>query len=498
MISIDWQAVGAGYPDGFHDEDELLVILTSSKNKDLPAWVEQLESEKLAVLEQRCEYLVAHCGLHGETRKPFTIIKWSNVHDNPLERRLILSKLIRKVRAQFEAVQSIKVILPGSKVDLEMIVMAEDINTYFAGHSFQDRKLKSLSTAVESLELIKQSDKQQETRFNHNLAYRYWINENPDERTSIKIGQDLETFARKHNCDFTALDEKELSEKGLNLLVAVGAASSLSPSRLFIVTHNVSDNSKPLLLVGKGITFDTGGINVKPYESYVNCMRNDMGGSALMAQLFMALVEAGYDEPLALAIPACENLVAEKAMKPGAIYQSHRGHSVVVDHTDAEGRLILADAISYAESLLSPNCIMTAATLTTAALRQFTGYQTPVYFAPKSFHQALDQQAQNYGEAFLYFDRFLPFRWANRGKFSDLTNMGRLPAQANIGGGSNIAAHFLAEFCDAPFIHFDIFASTWNWSGDYPGSTGGATGAAFNSLFACLMENRQAQLFNRI
>ncbi len=80
-------------------------------------------------------------------------------------------------------------------------------------------------------------------------------------------------------------------------------------------------------------------------------MKNDMGGAALMANLFMALVKSGYDKPLALAIPACENLIDGRSMKPGVVVTSHRGRRVVIEHTDAEGRLILADAISYANEL---------------------------------------------------------------------------------------------------------------------------------------------------
>jgi leucyl aminopeptidase len=242
-----------------------------------------------------------------------------------------------------------------------------------------------------------------------------------------------------------------------------------------------------LMLVGKGITFDTGGINVKAHENFVNCMKNDMGGAALMAHLFMGLVEAGYGKPLALLVPACENLIDGRAMKPGSVVTSYSGKRVMIEHTDAEGRLILADALSYGCEQFNPAKVFVAATLTTASLRQFTNFFTPVHFADNQVQQSLREQADACGEAFTFWQTFLPFRDGNLGKVGELTNMGRMPKDASIGGGSNVAAHFLKEFCPAPMVHFDIFATAWNWSGDYPGATYGATGAPFNSLFRAIL-----------
>ena len=271
----------------------------------------------------------------------------------------------------------------------------------------------------------------------------------------------------------------------MNLLVAVGQASTRSPSRLHLATHNWSAGSekKPLLLVGKGVTFDTGGINLKPHESFVNCMKNDMGGAGLMINLFAALLESGYDGPLAVAIPCCENLIAERSMKPGAIIRSYAGKDVIIEHTDAEGRLILADALHYAQKTLAPALTITAATLTTASLRQFTNFWTPVHFAGEAFQDGLREAARASGEEFVFWGEFLPFLQANKTGAADLTNMGRMPSHASMGGGSNVAAHFLREFAVSPLIHLDIFATTWNWSGDYPGAHYGATGAPFNALF---------------
>jgi leucyl aminopeptidase len=91
-----------------------------------------------------------------------------------------------------------------------------------------------------------------------------------------------------------------------------------------------------------------------------------------------------------------------------------------------------------------------------------------------------------WGEEYTFWSDFLPFLQGNKTNAADLTNMGRMPSHASTGGGSNVAAHFLREFAVQPLIHIDIFASTWNWSGDYPGAHYGATGAPFNSVFQAL------------
>jgi leucyl aminopeptidase len=144
----------------------------------------------------------------------------------------------------------------------------------------------------------------------------------------------------------------------LRLLLAVGAASKASPPRLVIARYQPPGKAggAPLMLLGKGITFDSGGINVKPYESFVSAMKNDMAGAALAYTLFRGLVEAGHSEPLLLVIAACENAIDAASMRPGALVESYRGLTVRVDHTDAEGRLVLADGLAYAAAVRARPC----------------------------------------------------------------------------------------------------------------------------------------------
>ncbi len=470
------RTVADQYPVQEHCEGCFLLVL--SAEKEAP-WVKALAEAAVPALDRDVHYLKIAIGLK-DSRRPYGVASWQKLGRHNLERRWVLSQFLRSIKQQFKVEHMCVVVRASDGTD---VALAED--AYLAGMECNDEtnSWKSFTLLQTQEELERTADPYAQYRWQGVLGYRRWINENPDDLTSLEIGRRLKAFAQQKGCSFEELGLEELKAEGMNLLLAVGQGSERSPSRCYLVGSKLEKGGRPLMLLGKGITFDTGGINLKAHENFVNAMKNDMGGAALMCNLFMALVQSGYDQPLLLVIPTCENAIGSRAMKPGVVIQSHKGPKVIIEHTDAEGRLILADALSYAQTRYRPQLTLCAATLTTACLRQFSNYVTAVHFAPKALEKGLDQAGQKWGERFSCWDDFLPYTLANTTKAADLTNLGRLPSHANIGGGSNVAAHFLREFASEPFVHFDIFATCWNWSGDYPGSAFGATGAPFNSLF---------------
>lgn len=313
---------------------------------------------------------------------------------------------------------------------------------------------------------------------------RAWVNEDPSTRTSLAIARDVALWAEaRAEVEVEVLDEAALTERGLRLLLAVGQGSDASPPRLVLARYRPGGSQKaPLMLLGKGITFDTGGINVKPYESFVSMMKNDMAGAALAFVLFRALVEARHPDPLLLVLPTCENAVDGRAMRPGAVIESYRGLRVCVDHTDAEGRLVLADALAYAEDVHAPGQVLSFATLTTAALIAYGPYATPVHFADAALEARLRAASERTGEDLHFFPERIWHYEANRDRAADVRNTARLPGDASRGAGSRNAAHFFKHFCHTPLCHFDIFASCWNWSGEAPGIGHGATGTPLRTL----------------
>ncbi len=322
--------------------------------------------------------------------------------------------------------------------------------------------------------------------------YRAWIDEDPAQRTSLQIASDVASFA-EHTAHVHAeiLDESALQAASCNLLLAVGGASRASPPRLVTATWDPPGaTGDPLMILGKGITFDTGGINTKPYASFVSMMKNDMGGAALAWALFRALVEANHPGRLVVVLPTCENAVGEEAMRPGALVTGHRGISVRIDHTDAEGRLVLADALSWGSQRFSPHKILCFATLTTAALNSYGPYATPVHFCDADLQTRLAAASALTGEDLHFFPSRVWHHEANRDQEAELRNTARLPSNAVGAAGSRNAAHFLRYFTDIPLVHADIFASTWNWAGDAPGAGYGATGAPLRTWLRAIQTDR--------
>ncbi len=462
--------------------DELCVILSPVGVQS--GGVEGLIRKAYAPLQRKNHYLTVYAGFFGNHDRPWVAPVFTINGRNALERRWVFHDWAKSLQTMFANKKLVIFLDEGcSTAD---IVRAEDLVTLFSGPLYTSSKWTSVRVFAQDPDAVTKDDLHYKLRFEHQLEFRRWVNENPDSLTSIEIGDRLRDFASSNDCTFVTLEESALQEEGMNLLLAVGQGAKKSPPRLHIISKNLSSDQAPLALIGKGITFDTGGINLKPHESFVNCMKNDMGGAALTAQIFMGLIRSGYHKPILLAIPACENAIDSRSMKPGVIIKSRKGKTVIVEHTDAEGRLILADAMSYVWDKFSPAHMYTAATLTTASLRQFTNFFTPIHFATDKFKSDVNLAAAHYGEAFTFWDDFLPFLNGNKINAADLTNMGRMPSHASMGGGSNVAAHFLREFADGPYTHIDIFNSIWNWSGDYPGAHYGCTGAVFNSLWQAI------------
>lgn len=394
------------------------------------------------------------------------------------EQRWVLDKALRKVRGLFKVG---KVTLYGAaEVD-------DDALATLALDAHQAHKGKVEVAGRPAVQALVQRVGAAED------LYRRWVNEDPTIRTSVAIADDIAAWAaEREDVEVEVFDEARCQAEGLNLLMAVGGASQISPPRLVMARYRGAaggasrGDATPLMLVGKGVTFDSGGINVKPYASYVSMMKNDMAGAALAWTLFKTLVEGGREAPLALAIPTCENPIGEGAMRPGALVKGHRGKTVRIDHTDAEGRLILADALSYASEKYDPAQIMVFATLTTSALVSYGPYTTPVHFAEGAMKDALASASAATGEDLHFFPARIWHREANRDREADVKNTARLPSHAARAAGSRNAAHFLTFFTDAPLVHLDIFASTWNWAGDAPGAGYGATGAPLRTVLRAL------------
>lgn len=255
-----------------------------------------------------------------------------------------------------------------------------------------------------------------------------------------------------NNITFEALTKKELQEQGLNLLLAVNRGSAYEP-RLIILQINREKKEKPIVLIGKGITFDSGGYNIKPSDSFLEVMHTDMAGAATVLATIKALAELGSKKKVIAVIPATENLISGDAYKPADIIRSYSGKTVEIKNTDAEGRLILADALSYAIKNFEPSYVVDLATLTGACIIALGFRYAGLLGNDLELQKNIKSASVNSGEKIWALPLDDSFKDQMKSPIADLANL----SSAGRFGGASTAAAFLAHFVgETPWAHLDI------------------------------------------
>ena len=283
-------------------------------------------------------------------------------------------------------------------------------------------------------------------------------------------------MAESFDAAVRVIEGEALLEANFPAIHTVGRASS-RPPRLIDVTWG--DASAPkVTLVGKGVCFDTGGLDIKPSAGMRN-MKKDMGGAALMTGLARTIMAAGLPVRLRLLVPAVENSISANAFRPGDVIQTRKGLSVEIGNTDAEGRLVLADALTEADRE-RPAVLIDAATLTGAA-RVALGTDLPALFSTDDALAGDILDAGNtVGEPLWRLPLHPPYRDLLKSSVADLSSTGTKPM-----GGAITAALFLARFVEETkaYAHLDIFA--WNDEAR-PGRPRGGEATGLRALFTML------------
>uniref|UniRef100_A0A914VJW0 Cytosol aminopeptidase domain-containing protein n=1 Tax=Plectus sambesii TaxID=2011161 RepID=A0A914VJW0_9BILA len=249
-------------------------------------------------------------------------------------------------------------------------------------------------------------------------------------------------------------DTEWIREQGMLAFLAVASGSRQPPKFLEVHVEPKTVDSKdqrPVVLVGKGVTFDTGGISIKPSAS-MDMMRGDMGGAATVLAAAYGASKLSLKRKVIVLIPLTENMPGGNAIKPGDIVTARNGKSIKIDNTDAEGRLILADALSYADSF-NPETVIDVATLTGACHIALGAAASAVFTPSDRIFNALQQAGTDAGDRFWRMPLFKHYRNKMKTSSADLCNISKPTA----GAGSCTAAAFLSEFttCDN-WVHIDI------------------------------------------
>jgi leucyl aminopeptidase len=282
--------------------------------------------------------------------------------------------------------------------------------------------------------------------------------------TPAYLAEQAKKLAREYQLDVEVLERKDMEKLGMGALLAVTSASH-EPPKLIVLRYDGAAKSKaPLALVGKGITFDTGGISLKP-AAEMDEMKFDMSGAGSVLGAIRAL--AGMKAPLNVVgvIPACENMPGGHAIKPGDVVTTLSGQTVEILNTDAEGRLILCDALTYAERF-KPEVVVDIATLTGACVIALGHVATGLFSNDQKLADDLREAADDAWDRVWQMPLWEEYQEQLRSNFADFANIGGRP------GGSITAASFLARFTRKQrWAHLDIAGTAWK-SGREKGSTG--------------------------
>ena len=301
------------------------------------------------------------------------------------------------------------------------------------------------------------------------------VNEPANRMTPTQLAERAQDMATRFGLDCQVLGPQEIRDLKMGAFLGVAQGSD-EPAKLIVVRYLPPDAPEaPVIgLIGKGITFDTGGISIKPSEN-MHEMKTDMAGGATMLGVMQALAQLKPRVRVMAVIPATENMPSGKASKPGDVVTSMSGKTIEILNTDAEGRLVLADALAYAKQLGCTDLI-DAATLTSAIAIALGNISTGVFGWNQEWVNRVLASAAAAGEKMWQMPLDEDYRELYKSTIADLANTGGRY------GGAITAAMFVGEFAgDTPWVHLDIAGTRWS-NEEKPYLAKGPTGAAVRTL----------------
>ena len=300
--------------------------------------------------------------------------------------------------------------------------------------------------------------------------------------TPTYLAENAQNIAEKGDMKCTILDRNKFTEMGMGALAGVALGSDEPPKFILLEYFGGEKSDKPICLVGKGLTFDSGGISIKP-SNKMDQMKFDMCGSAVVLGVMNAISELRPSLNVVGAIPSTENLSGGKAYKPGDILTSYNGKTIEVLNTDAEGRLILADALSYVSKHYDPEYILDFATLTGAVIVALGHNATGIMGTDENLISKVKKSSKNTGEKVWEFPLWDEYCKQVKSKIADVKNLGAPGQAGTIAGGAFLKA-FVAN--NIPWVHFDIAGTAWGAEDKSYTQKNSATGAVIRLVLDLL------------
>lgn len=355
-----------------------------------------------------------------------------------------------------------------------------------ATYRFQTTKPTTKPSSLKKLVLLAAADNSLKRSFAQEKAAlegvafsREWANRPANFATPSMLAKAAQELAKQHpNISCRVRGPKEVSRLKMGAFMSVAAGSD-EPLRFIEIDYTGGNaKSKPIVLVGKGVTFDSGGISLKPGAG-MDEMKYDMCGAASVLGVFRALTVLQPEINVKGLIPACENMPGGRATKPGDVVTAMNGTTIEVLNTDAEGRLILCDALCYA-ARCKPRAVIDIATLTGACVISLGRVRSGMFSDNDSLAEALHSAGEAADDLCWRLPLDKAYAKQLKSKYADLANIGGREA------GSVTAACFLQHFTDYPWAHLDIAGTAWK-----TGSAKGATGRPVPLLLEYLVRQSQ-------
>lgn len=314
---------------------------------------------------------------------------------------------------------------------------------------------------------------------------RSLVNDNADVVTSELFEKEVKALTKGHkNISIEILNEKELRAKGLNLHLAVNQGSNKEPKLIIIKYDGATAKDDYTAVLGKGMTFDTGGLNLKP-TNHIETMRIDMSGAGAVMGILKNVLELKLPRNIIFAMGLAENAIGPAAYKPGDVFTGYGGKSVEIGNTDAEGRLVLADAISYLVKNYKPARIIDMATLTGACVVALGFDYSGLFSNNDELAGQLVHAANDSDDRAWRMPVYPEIKDYIKSQIADLKNTSTIR-----GAGACTAAEFLRSFTEGTaWAHLDIAGSAFVENGGRMYFNYGATGAGVRLVTSYLMNN---------
>lgn len=309
------------------------------------------------------------------------------------------------------------------------------------------------------------------------------INEHSEIMNPKFLAETVKKLGKEYGFDVKILDEKQAEKLGMKAYLSVARAAHHRPN-VIVMTYQGDKKSKYKFgLVGKGLTYDTGGLSLKPTDSMLH-MKDDMGGAATMIGAMCAIAKMNVKKNVTAVVAACENSIGPNAYRPGDVVETMNGKTIFVNNTDAEGRVTLADALTYIIRNEKVDEIIDAATLTGAMLIALGEDITGVFTNDRDFAKEFIQASEKWIENFWEMPMNDSFKRYIKSDIADLQNSGGRMA------GSITAAKFLEEFVEGKkWMHLDIAGTAFSSGSSY--YKAGATGEVFRTIYSYIKASKK-------